>query len=806
MSTAIGIDLNGVLDTVAHPNHKLRHAPIPPVVITDLPQGILAGEEAILSPFGRPRLAETVGHRISILELLRALELENTDPKAPRQIGQHLYSLLPKENRSCVIAVPDIPKFNERARDRLISGASQCGVNASLLWRPVAALLGWGETLNNAELRALHGKCTYVLQLLPEGIAVSELDLECVEQDAQPTLVPVRRRDGLRKLYPYSNRELTDLLADEIGITDHRLLWASAWAWNALLGRTAEPELLPDTQSPSGWRMVNGLPNLRGSLAKALSTAVNSVLQENHSKFKGASAILIEGPLAHAHLQPRLGSTVFLDFIKNKFKDYSVSLDSIFGVSTSGNLVAQGCAICAERQTKGLITYYDFLPMLEINVLQGKDYTFAPLIDINRVEGGKTYFNTLVDRFKIDKKSKKLVFYLLKEDEQKARRSETILSVEKEVKISLHVTQMPAQGYARIEICPEVYGALGNKSILLDWSVMKIDDRTREQILSYLPIELGIGYPEILPQRTHHSIWEYKTRRGITILDVINEFINCSRESGVRYKNTLKKVIVFFRMRKGLDNDKNIYTFFDSNGCYPSEIDQHINEEINKFHEKIKHDFSIISGIKGEIRSNLARLGANFYAKCPKSIVNYFKSIVTNEIQDPKLILYIGRVFSNSDDLKLLFSYCDSCCKNLTKISTNLIRAMGDALALRECAGNVLEPLQADTLIDQILNILGNQIQQKNYKITFRATIRLIAFILRHRLQRDDFIYPKSLNIKNSQRANELLRLLKIASKSSNINQEFKEKIDQVQEHILYRGTNSIIDLGDDNEDESDDE
>ena len=818
MNTAIGIDLNGVLDTVAHPDYKLRHAPIPPVVITDLPQGILTGEEAILSPFGRPRLAETVGRRTGILELLRALELENTDPEAPRQIGQHLYSLLPKENRSCVIAVPDIPTFNERARDRLLSGASQCGVNARLLWRPVAALLGWGEKLNPTQVRDMHGKRACVLQLLPEGIAVSELDLECVEQDAQPTLVPVRRREGLRKLYPYSNRELTDLLADEMGITDHRLLWASAWAWNALLGRTAEHELLPDTQSPSGWRMVNGVSNLQGELAKAFSETVQKFLKEDQSVLRQTSVILIEGPLAHAFIKPQLRhATQLLDLIKALITRESTA--HVVAVPTTAGLVALGGAICAERQQKGQITYYDFLPMLEINVLRGREHIFAALIDkSDRVEGGKTYFNTLKDRFEIDKKSKKLVFYLLKEekeDEKEARRREIALSVEDEVKISLHVTQVPAQGYAKIEICPDVYGALGNKPILLDWSAMDIDKRTPEQILIDLPIELGIGYPEILPQRTHHAIWEYKTRKGITIFDVINEFINCSIGSGVKYKNALQKARVMVGMRKTLfmvntnnKNDKTIYTFFDSNGCYPTEINYKINEEINKFHEKIEHDFSIISGIRGKIRSNLARLGASFYANCPKSIANYLKSIATNKIHDPTLVLYMGRVFTSPCDLKLLFSYCDSCCKDksLTKISTNLIRAMSDALAFRECAGKVLEPLQADTLADEIINILTNQIQEKNYKITFRATIRLIAFILRHRLQQPDFLYPKSLNNKNSQRANELLCLLKIASESSNINQEFKEKIDQVQEHILYRGTNSIIDLGDDNEDEADDE
>ena len=102
MSTLIGIDLNGVLDCVASLEQKNRYASFPPVVVTDTPQGTLTGAEALLSPFGRPGLAETVGRRVSVLELLRALD--GADPEAPRQIGQHLHSLLPNENHAGVIA------------------------------------------------------------------------------------------------------------------------------------------------------------------------------------------------------------------------------------------------------------------------------------------------------------------------------------------------------------------------------------------------------------------------------------------------------------------------------------------------------------------------------------------------------------------------------------------------------------------------------------------------------------------------------------------------------------------------------
>jgi hypothetical protein len=821
MSTWVGIDLNGVLDCVAGLEQKNRYASVPPVVVTDTPLGTLTGAEAILSPFGRPRLAETVGHRLSVLELLRALD--STDPEAPHQIGQHLHSLLPNENRGGVIAVPDIPTFNERTRDRLLSGASQCGVNARLLWRPVAALLGWGEGLNPKQLRGLHGKRACVLQLLPEGIAASELDLECVEQDAQPTLVPVRRREGLRKLYPYSDRELPLLLAAEMGITDHRLLWASAWAWNALLGRRAESDLLPDIQSPSGWRLVDGVSNLRGELAKALSATVQKLLKEDQSALRQASVILIEGPLAHASIKTQLEqATGLLDFIKVLITP--VSAADVVAIPTTAGLVARGGAVCAERQQKGQITYYDFLPMLEINVLRGGEHTFAALIARNdRVEGGKTYSNMLSDRFEIKKESEKLVFYLLKEDEREARLSETTLSVDDKVKISLHVTQTPAQGYARVEICPDIRGALGNAPILLDWNAMTVVDWSREKIIFELSIQ-GISYPEILPQRAHRLIWE-KT----AILETIRNFNAClTRErqydSVIRQQHSITPGRIgtrsspFFLTRNDViqQEDKGIYTAIDSDGHLPDGVNLEAVEAFNLFRQKLGKDFIVINntivGSRDRIEQ-LARLGATLYAGCPEAILGYYRKVASSADISPKLVMYAGKVFSNEQDLTRLFKYCERRYREAYQegktLSWYVLRAAGDALAYREHAGEILDPELADSLADAMLYVLKNQVDRRNFRQTpFKAAVRLSAFMLRHRMhpKHRDFLHLKSLNKRNAQRAKELLELLQKASNSGALNSELKNSIDQIQEHILYRGTNSIIDISVDDDDDSEDE
>jgi hypothetical protein len=817
MSAAVGIDLNGVLDCVAGPDATLRPAPVPPVVVTDTPHGALTGAEALLSPFGRPGLAAAVGQRASVLELLWALT--GADPEAPRRLGLHLYSLLPKDHRNSVIAVPDTPTFNEHARDRLLGGAAQADVNARLLWRPVAALLGWSATLRDARIQTLHGQRACVLQLLPEGIAVSELDMECVAQDGRPTLAPVRRRDGLRKLHPYADR-LPHLLAAATNLTDARLLWASAWAWNALLGRPAESDLFPDAAAPSGWRMVEGLSTLRGELARAMAATVDRVLQEDRAVLRNAAVVLIEGPLSGASIEPKLRNATSLgQWLQAKISDPGISADLIVASTTEG-LVARGCALCAERQSKGQITYYDFLPMLEINVLRNGEPVFAPLIDKNdRVEGGKTYSNTLADQFVIARETQSLVFYLLKEDERSARRSETVLSPETEVKINLHVTQIPAQGHARVEIRPEVRGALGNTPILLDWSAMTEIDGSREQILFELSIQ-GIGYPDILPQRAHRLIWE-KTK----ILDTIKQFNECSTRER-QYDNMIRQQHLStlgrigtrsspFILTKGIDRDEHIYTAIDSDGYLPEEVSEEVTEAFNVFREKLGNDFAISNKIVGNHHriEQLARLGATLYAGCPEAIIRYYRRVVGTGQISPRLVMYAGKVLSSEQDLVRLFVYCayryHKAHRDGNNLSWYVIRAAGDALACREYAGQILDPKLADSLADAMLYVLKPEVENGNFQqIRFKVVVRLSAFLLRHRMHPEhrDFLHLKSPNKRNRQRAQELLELLQAASDSGVLNAELKENIDQIQKHILYRGTHSIIDISVDDDDDSEEE
>ncbi len=222
------------------------------------------------------------------------------------------------------------------------------------------------------------------------------------------------------------------------------------------------------------------------------------------------------------------------------------------------------------------------------------------------------------------------------------------------------------------------------------------------------------------------------------------------------------------------------------------------------FREKLGNDFAISNKIIGSHRriEQLARIGATLYAGCPEAIIGYYRRVISSADVSPKLVMYTGKVISKEQDLINLYKYCRrryyDAYNDKKPLSWFVIKAAGDVLAYREHAGEILDPELADSLADAMLYVLRSEVKKRNFRQNrFKVAVRLSAFLLRHRMhpKHRDFLHLKSPNAKNSQRAKELLDLLQEASNSGVLNAELKDNIDQIREHILYRGTNSIIDI-----------
>src|SRR5690606_27520443 len=80
------------------------------------------------------------------------------------------------------------------------------------------------------------------------------------------------------------------------------------------------------------------------------------------------------------------------------------------------HLVARGCAVYQRRRKMKRLTYFDYLPQLQLAVRRGAEPVFIDLIDPNeRIEGGGAYEADRDLGLSVQPGTSRLDFYLLRE-------------------------------------------------------------------------------------------------------------------------------------------------------------------------------------------------------------------------------------------------------------------------------------------------------------------------------------------------------------------------------------------------------
>ena len=270
MSRLTGIDPNGLcavsVETVDE--GVLRGGDVPSVVIIQSSQSdeflrVIAGTEAAMAVEGRgwhwPSSAQVTDAkktlRLPLQHILKAI-VHNTDVdiagqrRRPTELLAAAISALARpqsplaagQARDAVIAVPDDGRFLEEARQRLIDAAVQGGLTPTLLWRPVAALLGLEPQLSAENVAKLSGRTIGVLSCLEDGVHAArlEVEVETDEKDGQTYFVPVRRQAGIVAAYKRPILDLAEELASRYAPPDDpqsgwQLLWGNGLALSWLL-------------------------------------------------------------------------------------------------------------------------------------------------------------------------------------------------------------------------------------------------------------------------------------------------------------------------------------------------------------------------------------------------------------------------------------------------------------------------------------------------------------------------------------------------------------------------------------------
>lgn len=775
MKVALGLDLNGLWDFAAESDGEvdriLKDLGIRGSIVrlTGTHGGLtrshrwIGGLQAALAPHGRgPGWGREIGakeNRVFWADVLDAIASDSLTREQAEAATTFLDSLI-EEPCSAHVAVPDAESFNESARDRLLRLLSQTRrLRATLLWRPIAAIMGLlDERADNRRFQPEQDLRIGVLSLMGGGLQFADAKLIRERWREAELWVPERSEAGIEVKQSCARelvieRGLSDL-ARQMQPVDEESLSTSMTPWRVAVGERAGFEIirLPNRS----WRRVLGDSLPRFDISQC------DLPDAFFERIAAVDALIIEGPMA--------GNERWLSAVMSAIGPLNVPIH--FGKK---ELIAEGCLAAAVRSGAGAPVYFDFLPQLEINALVAGEPQFVELIPRHkRLAGGGVYRGVAPGEFAIGKGASKPVFYLFKEDFPKGRKAAVDLPEEadQQHRIIVDVEQSPGQGFARVRVSSNTFEPLGRQPIELDWSAMELVDATKDEILESLSGHGGLSYPEAVSIPGHPFLWYAGHPKG-DLRDNLKAYIDHPLLRGQSVDKEGREALQVLRDRfskpdtpsylapkLGLNCDEpGSYRALDSDGelpeakpsfSIPPEAEELLTAALIKAGNELKQVLE-----HRQLRSDDKLLGdiVGFctwcFWRCPAPVVELLLKKYDGRSTIPiHHILYregIGRVVHLAEDLVEYFDAVERKLSHDGKLVAAEFSALGRVLGSCPDAALVLRSQTADMILQETCKQLEgeNKVSRADaFKRRFKASLFMLAALLRHRRVRRNFIDP----------------------------------------------------------------
>lgn len=781
----LGYDLNGLRDFTALGNESGERR------ITDL--GIhgslvrlavdgdrwMGGRQAALAPHGKGKGWGPIGdpaNRVFVRDLLCGLSTGAGDAHAEALVC--LLDDFAGDAREAVFAVPDVPTFDEAARERLLSILDRSSkVRPTLLWRSIAAILGWlDEPFLSGGAQVREGMRVAVLSVMGDAVQVADAMLIREPWGNSDLWVPERDRTGAETSESFAGEQGPQLIAarmaGELGLDLEAVLRCTNAPWRAGVG--AEPLFELVRKPDGGWRR---LPDVAYPRTKPRREDVPEAFGK---RLRDADAVLVEGPMVDNRAWMEI---VFeaLDLLGDP-RLHQMPCDG----------VARGCLAAAQRSRIGKPVYYDFLPQLQINALVGDDPQFVELIPRNqRLRGGDVYRREAPGDFAISKGARRLIFYLFKEGFAKGRKAEADLPEEalEGHRIRVTVEQRPGQGFAQVRIGSDSFEALRRRPVQLDWARMEIVDEAPEEILRILKGEIGLRYPDSVTTPGHAIHWHPNHPQG-SLLKQLEAYCHLpllregridakAHEALQRIRERFSRPATPFFLAKRMRvpcRDRGSFRALNSDGSLPSataflSVPDAANATLDAALKKAAHELERLAartdthehqGLMGD----LVGFASWCFHRCPDLIVDVladgYEGRAGVPIQHILLREGIGRVVHRPEQMQRYFAAVDARLAKVASLTSAEFSALGRVLGGCENASDLLSPHTADQILRETLDQLTSENHKDigtAYKKKFKFALLMLAALLRCRRGRPAFLDPDS-----SPSASRLLQVLNHAS------------------------------------------
>ncbi len=820
----IGISAFGLSDSVSV-DSEVRTAPseCPAcVIVPDAPMSpIIVGEESrtarLHSGLGWPqwaRVDEKTELRRVPVALAWEMLVEAKDnvarwkkSKLPcaisDMISAHIRGLLEdvmpsRESRedSCVVAIPN--HLDEYAQDALLYSLRSVNKDCKLIWRPVAAAMRW---LRDIDSDAVEEDSELVVAYAGiDAFEVTKFSIKKEKKHGRTYLVPLRKRP---QYFPTcSGLDWAFNIAEGINRTcqnDKGALWQAVLrypdVWRHLQGKKQSNEINP-WATREGWKIWK--PHFFESPLKIRSDKninLSSLCGRNASKQISSGkdwGNLIRDSLQIALKNPRLRGIIFCGPMARRLgeacgvENFSPKprIRSIW--LPSSDCIAEGAALYGERLEKGLPTYLDTLPALQMMYVDDYKISWADVVAEATIRGGEVYRNTIEGKFQLEAESDILKMYLRKEAEAGEDQTERSAEVnfpeapQRAVKLKVDVEMRPAAGLAKVVLYPVGTDFLDGRGVPFDFRKMRP--------CSELP-KPKRPYPEDLTMKLSGSAsWLHEFN-----FDKIFEWdLDKIRKNKKQFEWDLDEVKDAFSVKYAFHSPSEKVTYFHKINERGETGNSLSDSVVVKLSKKVEEAWDVFF-TQEDAQPFLTR-ATYLWRSTPQNIQNGVYEILLSRERFGTKYKRFNNILDAASRCVTTEIHCRQFFETIYKensYSNDYARSVNRLLNYHAPAKNSLNDKFAYFFVDIAIEIVKEELKSRNINTKFFNGATLFLMALKQRSNNHDFMNVEK-DVKAKYRYDVMTMLLEHAEKVAN-NPRLEDLIKGIKAYMDYEGEAGLI-------------
>ncbi len=703
-------------------------------VIMTLDDRLIGGPQAALAPHGRGGgWGPDVGAATRRRPLAAAVDADGHGAHAADLAAA--IDALARGAQEVILAVPDLPTFDEVAQGAMIAAARKSSARSvRLLWRPAAAML---SLIHDRRLGKGHlGQRFRFLIHSAHGIEDQTLTLR--EDPYTPGHV-APQRDGPGRIW-----------AAELGLdalfarADRQVRNSNRVAWEQLEPSRLGPRLVVGQADPSDievlrhnfgrWEVVTA-PRLNlGDLLTV--TQPNTPAPKTPCK-RTFFITPLQSALA-ANLAPFLGGDVSVE---------------------SDDHIARGCLHAGRLIERGLPHYFDRLEAISIAVLRDREPSFVPLIpEGHLVAANREYVSEDLRDFVWPRNKSETDFYILKgKAEVREWTVRKASAPQTDVPIRMRIRQTPGQSWAVLDIMATDWDLLARAPEKLDWEGLTPTDMSPAQVLDSLRTP-----PPVIPTRlvepAHLALWTGARWNGGD-----DRAARLASEAAWSGHVDAASWVEVLKAKRRPPGSTAYHWRVTTDGALPDGLPELVRNGFEVMLQTLAD--RLLQGPPPQDNDVLRALTWSF-AACPTEAQDSILDALEADRQGQAHRLLMpgraikvlrqgsGRAVTGERRLQRLFSVLEAA-----PLNNDTINALAMAVSRREEAPRALTRAQAHHFLQDLSGHLIGAIQDQNFNVKFKNTLSAIAGLFRWRE-----IEPFALLAADDRVAADLQQALKRAS------------------------------------------